>query len=306
MAPNYIELRSRNSFGDIINTYFNFLKYNFKHYTSLYLRYNAISIILALLAAYLLVTGFMGLASRDFRFGMGGAIDHNSYLIGGAVMLFLIVFATTLINYSFSSSYLVTYAENQGEVESREVWIRIRENLGTIMVFIMLGIAIYIGYIIISFILALIPVIGMFAQYGISFLISSIFGLSFMSIFFQNKSLGNSLTEGWEFTFMNFWKVVLYGLVIGILNLMITALIVSIPTFIISIYVYFSIQSEVEIISSVFANIVFTLGFAIFLIAFIYSQALTQIAYGVLYYNLHEERYNTFLRQKIDQIGVNE
>ncbi|SDB45466.1 hypothetical protein SAMN03097699_1449 [Flavobacteriaceae bacterium MAR_2010_188] len=306
MAPNYIELRSRNSFGDIINTYFNFLKYNFKHYTSLYLRYNAISIILALVAAYLLVTGFMGLASRDFRFGMGGAINNNAYLIGGVAMLFLIVFATTLINYSFSSSYVVSYAENKGEVESRDVWIRIRENLGTIMIFIMLGIAIYIGYIITSFILALIPVIGMFAQYGISFLISSIFGLSFMSIFFQDKSLGNSLTEGWEFTFSNFWKVVLYGLVIGILNLMITALILSIPTFIISIYVYFSVQSEVEIVSSVFASIVFTLGLAMFLIAFIYSQALTQIAYGVLYYNLHEERYNTYLRQKIEQIGVNE
>lgn len=306
MHPNYIELRSRQSFGDIINTYFLFLKYNFKHYTSLYLRYNAISIILALVAAYLLVTGFLGLASRDFRFGMGGAIDNESYLIGGVVMLFLIVFSTALINYSFSSSYIVTYAQNEGKVESSEVWARIRQNLGTIMVFILMGIAIYIAYLILSFILAMIPVLGMFAQYGISFLISSIFGLSFMSIFFYNKSVGSAISEGWDLTFANFWKVVLYGLVIGILNLMISALIISIPTFIISIYVYFSIQSEIDIVTSVFANIVFTLGFAIFLIAFIYSQALTQISYGVLFYNLHEERYNTFLRQKIEQIGAHE
>ncbi|MDX1472426.1 MAG: hypothetical protein R3213_13080, partial [Flavobacteriaceae bacterium] len=68
MAKPYLELRNRNSFGDVINTYFLFLKYNFKQYTSLYLKYNAISIILALVSAYLLVTGFMGLASRDFRF----------------------------------------------------------------------------------------------------------------------------------------------------------------------------------------------------------------------------------------------
>ena len=65
MNEKYIELRTRSTFGDIINTYFLFLKHNFKAYTNLYLRYNAISIILTLISSYLLVTGFMGLASRD-------------------------------------------------------------------------------------------------------------------------------------------------------------------------------------------------------------------------------------------------
>ncbi len=43
-----------------------------------------------------------------------------------------------------------------------------------------------------------------------------------------------------------------------------------------------------------------------FLLAFIYSMALSQIAYSVLYYNIFEEKYNVFLRNKIEQIGVNE
>jgi hypothetical protein len=87
---------------------------------------------------------------------------------------------------------------------------------------------------------------------------------------------------------------------------MITMLIISIPGFIIGIYVYFSIESHVDLLSSVFANAVFTLGFAMFLLAFIYSQALTQIAYSVLYYNIFEEKNNVFLRSKIEQIGANE
>ena len=95
-------------------------------------------------------------------------------------------------------------------------------------------------------------------------------------------------------------------LVIDILNLMITMLIISIPGFIISFYVYFSIESNVDLATSIFANVIFTLGFAMFLLAFIYSQALSQVAYGVLYYNIYEENNNVFLRSKIDQIGVNE
>ena len=92
MNKPYIELRNRNDFGDTINTYFLFLKYNFKEYTSLYLRYNAVSIILVIVASYLLVIGFMGFASRDFRFGMNNDGDHTIYLIAGAIVLILILF----------------------------------------------------------------------------------------------------------------------------------------------------------------------------------------------------------------------
>ena len=122
----------------------------------------------------------------------------------------------------------------------------------------------------------------------------------------ENKGLSNALSEGWSFTFSSFPKVILFGLVIGILNLMITMLIVSIPGFIIGIYVYFSLESNVDLATNVFASMVFTLGFAMFLLAFIYSQALSQVAYSVLYYNIFQEKNNIFLSNKIEQIGVND
>ncbi len=305
MNKPYIELRNRNDFGETINTYFLFLKYNFKKYIRLYLRYNVISIILLVVASYLLVTGFMGLASRDFRFGMNNDGDHTIYLIVGAVVLVLILFISALINYSFSSSYMAEYVNSEGDVESKNVWQKIKYNIGTIILFIFLGIGIYIGYLIVSIIFAFIPLLGMLIQYGLSFLVTAFFGLSFMSIFTDNKSIGLALSEGWSFTFLSFWKVILFGLVIGILNLMITMLIVSIPGFIIGIYVYFSLESNVDLATSIFANVIFTLGFAMFLLSFIFSQALSQIAYSVLYYNIYEQKNNVFLRNKIEQIGVN-
>lgn len=302
----YIELRTRSTFGDIINTYFLFLKHNFKTYTNLYLRYNAISIILSLICSYLLVTGFMGLASRDFKFGMSNNIETESYFIAGVIVLLLVMFVTTLVNYSFSSAYIAEYANNNGNVESKNIWRSIIDNLGTIVVFILLGALMYGVYIAISVIVSFIPLLGMMIQYGLSFTLTAVFGLTFMSIFSAKKNFGEALSEGFDFTFSKFWRIVLFGLVIGILNLMITALIISIPSVIIGIYVYFSVESSIDLTTSTFATLVFTFGFAAYLLSFIYSQALSQLAYGILYYNLNEIKYNTFLQQKIDQIGVNE
>jgi len=302
----YIELRARSAFGDIINTYFLFLKHNFKAYTNLYLRYNGISIILTLICSYLLVTGFMGLASSDFRFGMSNNVETESYFIAGVVILILIVFVTSLVNYSFSSAYIAEYANNDGIIESKNIWNSIINNIGTIIVFILIGALIYGAYLIISMMISFIPLLGMIIQYGLSFSLAAIFGLTFMSIFSAQKSIGEAISEGFDFTFSNFWRIILFGLVIGILNLMISALIVSIPSVIIGIYVYFSVDSNVDLATSTFTTLVFTFGFAAFLLSFIYTQALSQLAYGILYYNLNEVKYNGFLQKKIDQIGVNE
>ncbi|MBV7267814.1 hypothetical protein [Winogradskyella luteola] len=306
MNENYIELRTRSTFGDIINTYFLFLKHNFKAYTNLYLKYNAVSIILTLISSYLLVTGFMGLASRDFRFGMGNNIASDSYLIAGAIILFLIVFITSLINYSFSSAYIAEYVKNDGTIVSKNIRKSILNNIGTIIIFILIGGLLYIVYIVISGLLAFIPLLGMLVQYGLSFTMTAIFGLTFMSIFSGKKGFGEAISEGFDFTFSNFWKVILYGLVIGILNLMITFLIVSIPSFILGIYTYFSVESNVDLKTSTFATLMFTFGFAAFLLSFIYTQALSQLSYGILYHNLYEVKHNVFLQKKIDQIGINE
>ena len=306
MNEKYIELRNRSTFGDIINTYFLFLKYNFKSYTNLYLRYNAVSIILTLICSYLLVTGFMGLASRDFRFGMGNNVESDSYFLAGVIVLFLILFITSLINYSFSSAYVAEYVKNDGKIVSKNIWNSIINKLGTIIIFILIGVLLYIIYLIISVVVSFIPFLGMIVQYGLSFTLTAIFGLTFMSIFSDKKGFGEAISEGLDFTFSNFWRVILYGLVIGLLNLAITLLILTIPGFIMGIYAYFSASSNIDIATSTFATIVFTFGFASFILSFVYTQALSQISYGILYYNLYEVKHNVFLQKKIDQIGAND
>ena len=304
MEKHYLELRTRNNFGDVVNMYFQWLKYNFKTYTSLYLRYNAISIILSLMGSYLLVTGFMGLASRDFRFGMGSNIDNEMYLYGGLIVLIIILGLTTILNYSITSAYIIDYANNAGKVEPKRVWDSIKKHVGGVILLVIIGFFLYLGYLVAAVVLAFIPLIGMLAQYAISFSLSAFFGLTFISLFIDKKTVSEAMSEGWSFLFSNFLRVVLYGLIIGILNTMISLLIIAIPGFILGFYTYFSVESNVDITTSVFATIVYTLGFAAFILSFVYTQALSQIAFGILYYNLHEEKYNTFLRKRIEQIGV--
>ncbi|TCK66667.1 hypothetical protein DFQ05_1940 [Winogradskyella wandonensis] len=306
MKKQYIEFRNRSGFGDIINNYFLFLKYNFKEYSSLYLRYNAVSIVLTIIASYLLVTGFMGLASRDFRFGMGTNIETEGYFFGGMIILLLIIFVTSLINYSFSSAYVVDYVNNNGKVESKSIWKQIKRNIGDIIILVIVGALMYFAYLIISVMISFIPFLGFIAQYAMSFTLSAIFGLTFMSMFSRSNGFSQAISEGFNFTFNSFLKVIGYGLVIGILNLMVTALILAIPGFLIGIYTYFSVENNIELVGNTFATLVFTFGFIAFILSFIYTQALTQVAFGVLYYNLFELKHNTYLQQKINQIGVNE
>ena len=308
MNKPYLELRTRNSFGDIINLYFQFLKYNFKNFANLYLKYNVISIIFTLVASYLLVTGFMGLASRDFRFGVSSNIDSDGYLISGVIVLVLMVLITSLINYSFSSAYVTEYVENNGVVLSNPVWNRIKKNLGNIVLLILIGALIYLVYLIITVVVSFIPLIGLIIQYGMNFTLSALFGLAFISMFksSNNEGASKAIGEAWDFTLSNFWNVILYGLVIGILNLMITALMSTIPGFIIGIYLFFSIDSNVDFVTSNFASVIFTLSFAMFILSFIFTQALSQVSYGILYFNLYEQKHNTFLKGKIEQIGINE
>ena len=306
MNEKYIELRTRSTFGDIINTYFLFLKHNFKTYTNLYLRYNAISIILALVCSYLLATGFMGLVSRDFRFGMDNNSSSDNYLIAGGIILVLVFFITTSINYSFSSAYIADYANHNGKVESKRIWKSIMSNIGTIIVFILIGAFLYLIYLFIAGVLSLIPLLGFFAQYGLNFTMSAIFGLTFMSIFSTKKGFSEAISEGFDFTFSNFWRIVLFGLVIGLLGFVFMMTLFQIPTYLMGIYVYFSVESGIDLTTSTVATLFFTLWFAIILIFLIYVQALSQIAYGILYYNLFEVKHNVFLQNKIDQIGINE
>ncbi len=306
--PKYIELKINRDFGDIITDYFEFLKRNIKKFTNVFLSYNGIFLVGLLITSYLLVSGFIGLFTYEQNQFAPGVSDtdetYQIYLIAGGILFFLIFLIVAVLNYSISSSYMILYDENEGQnFEKKEVWQHTKNQFGNIVVFIILLFFIYLGFIIVSAILAFIPLIGTLVQYVIQFFITAWLGVSFFCMLREKRSVTDALGEGWNLITASFWKSVGVNFILGILN-GILFFILALPVFvIIFIYSYHLVSNNIGVAETILPTIVYTIGSSVLLIGMVYSQCLTQFVNGMLYFTLHEKTYNTFTRSKIEQIG---
>ena len=310
MQENYIPLRINRDFGDIITTYFDFFKQNIKKFTNVFLSYNGIFFIALLIVSYLMVSGFMGMiAAEQNSFGVAATVTSpdESYLIligVGAVLFFIVFIAVAILNYSLSSSYMILYDEKESNnFDKKEVWAFARNQFGNIILFILLLIPIYVVFMIISVILAFIPLLGIFAQYILQFFLTAWLGVSFFDMLQNKKGVSSALGEGWNLISKNFWKSVGVNFILGLLLGLLILVALIIPGVIIGIYTFHVVQNDVDFVNSVVATIVYTLGTCVVLIIAVYGQCLTQFGNGLLYYTLHEKTYNISARKKIEQIG---
>ncbi len=305
MPQKKIELRQRLDLGGLITIYFDFLKQNFKNFTNIFISYNGIFILSFLGISYLLVTGFIGVFGATTGLNTTTTEIESGLYLGFGVFLYLIVFIiVAALNYSLSSSYISLYVSQEHiEIEKKTVWEKVKNNLSNIIVFVLLLLLIYVGFFILSFILAIIPILGTIAQYILSFAMTSWFGISFMVMLHEKKGVTDSFSEGWNLVIKNFWKCVGVNLIIGILTAIILILVLSIPGILVGIYTFHAVETNVDLMNSVVAKIIWIVAFWIFLIVITYSQALTQFINGILYFSLHEQTYNDNTRAKIEQIG---
>lgn len=298
MPQKKIEFRQQLGVGDIVTFYFDFLKQNFKRFTNIFISYNGVFILAFLGISYLLVTGFIGMANDVSE------TEYLMYLGFGGFAFFIVFVIVASLNYSLSASYVSNYVLNETiEVEKKEVWKQVKDNMGNIVVFVLLLIVIYVGFAIVSVILAIIPFLGSIAQYILNFAISGWFGVSFMVMLHEKQSVSSSFSEGWQLVYKNFWKTVGVNFILGFLNGILLLLVLSIPGILIGFYAFHAVDSGVDLDNSMVAKIVWIIGLWLFLIIITYSQALTQFINGILYFSLHEKTYNEFTRAKIEQIG---
>ncbi len=307
MEEKYIELKQRRDLGDIITTYFDFFKQNLKSFTNIFINYNGVLILLLLGSSYLLVTGFMGTFRSRSGFDNTVDLESNLYIGLGAILFFIVFIMIAALNYSLASAYMITYERDKKIVnEKTEVWEFVKNNVGRIIVFILLLIAIYVAYSIIAIILIIIPIIGAIAQYILNFALLSWLGISFMVMLHEDKSPTDAISEGWDLVKSNFWKCVGVNFILGLLVGLLLVLILVIPGVLVGVYSLHSVDTGVDIADSAVAKIIYTLALCICLIVMAYSQSLSQFINGILYFSLHEEKYNVNMRSKIDQIGKSE
>jgi hypothetical protein len=305
----FIELRVNRDFGDIINVYFEFFKQNLKKFTNVFLSYNGIFLIGLLIVSYLLVSGMMGLFT-DNQNTVINAVGTESesyvmYLIFGGILFFIIFIMVAALNYSLSTSYMIKYEERKGlNFDKTDVWEEVKNNLGSIMVFILILIVLFFGLMIAAVVLTFIPLAGMLAQYVIQYFVMAWVGVSFFVMLKEKRSVTDALGEGWNLVTKNFWRAVGVNFILGFLIGLLFMVVIMIPGILIGIYTFHVVQNDVDLGASIVPTIIYTLGTCLFLIIAVYSQCLSQFVNGLLYFSLHEKTYNLNSRSKIDQIGL--
>lgn len=308
MQHKHIPLKRQRDVGEMITTYFEFLKQNFKPFLNIFISYNGIFILGFLGVSYLLVTGFVGAFSAPTGFGIDNdPSNYITFLVAGSLGFLVLFLITAILNYSLAAVYMIQYEDNKGEVvEKRKVWEVVKQNLGNIALFIVLMMVCYIAVMIVGIILAFIPIIGTFAYYILILAYTSWMGLSFMAMINDNKEVTVAFGEGFKLLKKYFWKSVLSNLVIGLLLGILMVVVLTIPGILIGIYAFHSLDTGVDLVNSPVANVVWTLALSLVLILYTINQSLAQFVNGILYYSLHEETYNEATRERIDNIGAGE
>lgn len=309
MTEKYIPLRVNRDFGDIITTYFEFLKQNIKKFTNVFISYNGIFLIVLLVVSYLLVSGFMGVIAYESASNFGVArepMDEKYFMLIGAgmILLFLLFLVVAVLNYGLATNYMILYEENEANTfEKKEVWKRTVNQFGSILLFVLFLILLFVGLVIVSFILILIPFLGILAYYVLVFFFLSWIGVSFFHMLQKKTGVTEGLGEGWNLVYKNFWKSVGVNFILGLLNGILQIIISIVPFVIIGLYTFHVVENDVDFSNSVVSSIVYTIGTWLALAVAFYSYCLSQFVNGILYYALYEKTYNINTRKKIDQIG---
>ncbi|KSA11948.1 hypothetical protein [Maribacter dokdonensis] len=312
MKDNYIPLKVNREFGGIISAYFDFFKQNIKSFTNVFLSYNGVFLIGLLITSYLLVSGFIGMIAHEsgqspFSDNLAAEEDYYVYLGIGGFLFFVIFLGVAFLNYSLSTSYMIKYEETKdSNVDKKEVWQYAKSQFGNILLFVLLLIPIYLVYFIVAIILAIIPLLGFFAQYIVQFFLTAWIGVSFFDMLQNKKSVTDALGEGWKLVTGSFWKSIGVNFILGLLLGLLLMIALIIPGIIIGVYTFHVVENDVDYTNSIVSTIVYTLGLSIFLIIAVYGQCLSQFINGILYYALHEKTYNENTRARIEQIGQND
>ncbi|WP_026450168.1 hypothetical protein [Aequorivita capsosiphonis] len=308
MQDKYIPLKRQRDVGEMITTYFEFLKKNFKPFLNIFISYNGIFILAFLGVSYLLVTGFVGAFVATPTFGMTNDVtSYQIYFVVGIIGFLVLFIITAVLNYSLAAVYMIQYERNKGTaIEKRKVWEVVKQNLGKIVLFIILMMLMYLVVMIVGVVISFIPILGSFAYYLIILAYTSWMGLSFMSMINDNKEVTEAFGEGWNLLKKFFWKSVLSNLVIGMLLGILMMVVLMIPGILIGVYAFHSLDTGVDLANSPMANVVWTLALSLILILYTINQSLAQFVNGILYYSLHEETYNEATRERIDNIGTGE
>ncbi|PPK95007.1 hypothetical protein LY01_01760 [Nonlabens xylanidelens] len=303
---NYIEPRLRRDFGGVITAYFDFLKGDHKNLFKVFLTYNFIFIIILFITNYIANSGLSSVVALANGTYMDQAMDgslETSYIASGIGIVINII--VILLNASLAGVYLRLYErDREGNPNYKEVFHYAKKKLGGMFLIVLIGGIAFIPIWIVIVICA-ITVVGIIAIPLILIAYATWVGLSMFAFAYdEHMDAVAALGKGWEMLFSKFWKAVGVSFVTSILIYLASTLFQLLPVLIVTFYGYNSAEDNVELESNIFIKAVEFFFYAINSILGSLTFFLIMLVMGYLYFNLHETKYNVFLKNRIAKLGV--
>jgi len=303
---NYIEPRLRRDFGGVITAYFDFLKGDHKNLFKVFLAYNFIFIIILFVTNYIADSGLSSVVALANGTYMDQAMDgslETSYIASGIGIVINVL--VILLNASLAGVYLRLYErDREGNPNYKEVFHYAKKKLGGMFLIVLIGGIAFIPIWIVIVICA-ITVVGIIAIPLILIAYATWVGLSMFAFAYdEHMDAVAALGKGWEMLFSKFWKAVGVSFVTSILIYLASTLFQLLPVLIVTFYGYNSAEDNVELESNIFIKAVEFFFYAINSILGSLTFFLIMLVMGYLYFNLHETKYNVFLKNRIAKLGV--
>ena len=277
-----MQLLQQRNFSDFFSDTFNFIKENGKHFFTNYFIINGIFLLLQLVKNYYVGQGVLLPAIFE-------------------MLYFLLVIIFGILNWTFVTIYLILYNERSLEFDYKDILNYYQENVGKIIVFILMTIVISIPAIIVFYIallLSFITIVGPFIIYA-AFILW--FSLAFYEYLYTNKGIIDCYGYSWTLFAKKFWATTGSTALMLVIILIIYGVAFSFT----GIFSNFLEMNSNDPLSGIMAfqraiSAPTTLVVMTFLSIL---MVLLQISQGIIYFSQKELLENIATNDEIDQIG---
>ena len=211
----------------------------------------------------------------------------------------------TIFNACLAGCYLRIYERDRAiNPNAKEVFHYAKKKLGGMFLIAIIGGIAFIPVWIVMVICA-ITIVGILALPVIFLAYFTWLGLSMFSYAYdENLDAVAALGVGWNLLFSKFWKAIGVSFVVSILLYIMSALFQLVPTGLIWFISYNSSGDNVELEENVLLRIVKFIFYALNSVSGMLVYFLIMFMIGYLYFNLHESKYNVFLKNRIAKLGA--
>jgi len=292
-------------FGDLIQDYLSLLKIVFRHLNS-----KILAIALPVFAVFIILGFYLSTVINELIKSPPPTDSIPSMLVLPIIAMFLVLLFIVLIG-TFGIEYMLLLEERKDlSFTSGDIYARIKQNLEKYVRFflssILVGIGLMIFFVILSFFLNLIPIVGQLIM-GILGACIMLFVNCALFLYRQGREdLWSSYGASFRLIKSRVFEYGVAGYVMQIILQITMALIVMVPLIIIGIIAFNTVGFTDQFLEGFLGKFLISLGGSIMMLLVIFVSIYLIGFYVFQYFSLLESSYKEDTLEQIDQIGGTE